>query len=74
MTIFLASSASRLALKKKLAAMSTYGGFGIHVSRATASLSKMDQIGPPPLWPSSIPASAAFKKLLGFHLRFLALR
>src|SRR6516162_6911628 len=33
----------------------------------------MAQIGPPPLWPSSIPSRAAFRKLLGFHLRFLAL-
>src|SRR6516162_11047652 len=73
MTIFLARSASVPALKKKPAAMSTCGGAGVHSSRATASLSKIAQIGPPPLWLSSIPASAAFKKLLGFHSRFLAL-
>jgi len=55
MTIFLARSASRLALKKKPAAMSTRGGCGCQPSRATASLSKIAQIGPPPLWPSSMP-------------------
>jgi len=44
MTIFLARSASRLALKKKPAAMSTCGGCGCQPSRATASLSKIAQM------------------------------
>jgi hypothetical protein len=74
MTIFSARSASWLAVKKKPAGMSTKGAVVVHPSRATASLSKIAQIGPPPLCPSSIPASAAFKKLLGFHWRFLAFR
>ena len=65
MTIFLARSASRLALKKKPEAMSTCGGGGFQPSRVTVPLSKIAQIGPPPLWPSSMPASAAFSQLFG---------
>ena len=54
--------------------MSTFGGFGSHFSRATASASKIAQIGPPPLWPSPMPAIAALIQLFGLYLMFLALR
>ena len=73
-TIFAASSASRLALKKKPAAISTCGGCGCQPSRSTASASKIAQIGPPPLWPSPMPASAALRQLFGLYLMFFALR
>jgi ABC-type oligopeptide transport system substrate-binding subunit len=73
-TIFSARSASRLALKKKPAATSTFGGCGCQPSRATASLSKIAQIGPPPLWPSSMPARAAFSQLFGAYSARCTLR
>ena len=36
---------------------------GVQCSRDTASASKMAQMGPPPLWPSPMPAMAALMKL-----------
>jgi hypothetical protein len=68
--IFRASSSSVSAAKKKPASISTCGGAGRHCSRATASVSKIAQIGPPPLWPSPIPARAALMKLLGLYFAF----
>jgi hypothetical protein len=73
-SIFLARSAKRPALKKNPAAMSTFGGCGCQPSRSTASWSKMAQIGPPPLCPSSMPASAALSQLLGAYLARATLR
>src|SRR5580700_2405494 len=72
--ILVASTPRLSAAKKKPAPESTCGGAGVHVSRATASASKIAQIGPPPLWPSPMPASAALMKLLGLYFWFLALR
>jgi hypothetical protein len=68
------SAASVFALKKKSASKSTLGARGSQRSRVTASASKIAQIGPPPLWPSPIPASAALMKLLGAYLTFLTFR
>jgi hypothetical protein len=45
-----------------------------HLYRARSAASKIAQIGPPPLWPSPIPASAALMKLLGAYLTFLTFR
>src|SRR5258706_7044193 len=69
-----ASAPGESALKNIPCFTSTQGGAGIHFSRATASASKIDQIGPPPFVPSPIPASAAGMRLAGLYLTFLALR
>ena len=55
-------------MKKKPPSQSTCGGSGLPPSRATASASKIAQIGPPPFRPSPTPANAAFMKLLGLYL------
>src|ERR1700760_3006431 len=52
----------------------TCGGCGCQPSRAAPALSKIAQIGPPPLWPLSMPASAAFSQLFGAYLLRCTLR